>query len=65
MFRRIASFTVNLARRLFKSPPPERPFAQVLAPVGRGPRPRSGAVALLEPREDQLTDLQAKWRIGS
>jgi hypothetical protein len=63
MFRRIASFTINLARRLFKSQPPERPYSDVFVPLGQGPRPRSGAVALLEPREPQLTDLQAKWRI--
>ena len=62
MFRRFASFTINLARRWFKSPPPERPYAQVPVLVGGGPRPRSGAVALLEPREPQLTNLQSKWR---
>jgi hypothetical protein len=62
MFRRIASFTLNLARRLFRSQPPERPYAEVLVPVGRGPRPRSGAIALEEPQEPRLTDLQANRR---
>lgn len=63
MFRRIASFTVELARRWFRPQPPERPNAEVLVPIGRGPRPRSGAVALAEPREPRMTDLQAKWRV--
>lgn len=62
MFRRIAAFTLSMARRLFRSQPPERPYAEVLVPVGRGPRPRSGAVALEEPRDIQLTNLQGKWR---
>jgi hypothetical protein len=64
MFRRIASFTLNLARRLFKSQPPERPFADVLVPVRRGPRPRSGAAALEEPRETKGTDLRSKWSVS-
>jgi len=60
MLRKIANFTLNLARRLFRIQPPERPFADVLAPIGHGPRPRSGAVALEEPREPGHTDIRGK-----
>ena len=45
MFRRFASFAASVARRLFKSPPPERPFAEVPVPVSSGPKPRSGVGA--------------------
>lgn len=62
MFRRVASSAVSVARRLFKSPPPERPLAEVPVPVGRGPSPRSGAVALEEPRDVEISDLRSKWK---
>ncbi|HZQ90959.1 MAG TPA: hypothetical protein VFA60_04130 [Terriglobales bacterium] len=37
-------------RRRRASPPPD-PYADVLAPLRRGPRPRSGAAAVAEPDE--------------
>lgn len=60
MFRRFASFAVSVARRLFKNPPPERPYAEVPVPVGSGPKPRSGAIALEEPRDVEISDLRFK-----
>jgi hypothetical protein len=62
MFRRFASFAASGARRLFKSPPPERPFAEVPVPVSNGPKPRSGVVALEEPRDVEISDLRSKWK---
>lgn len=62
MLRRFASFAVSVARRLFGNLPPERPMAEVLVPVGSGPGPRSGAVALEEPRDAQFSDLRSKWK---
>lgn len=60
MLRRIASFAVSFARRLFKSSPPDHPFAEVPVGVGGGPKPRSGAVALEEPRDAKFSDLRSK-----
>lgn len=63
MFKRISSFAANLARRLFRKRPPDpRPFAEVRAPLRRGPSSRGGAVALEEPRESRVTDLRGKLR---
>jgi len=36
-----------------ESPPPKDPHAYKLAPVVRGPKNRSGAIALDEPDEDE------------
>ncbi len=46
----LASLLASLVRKLFRSTPPRQwPLAGVRQPLGRGPRPRSGAVALKEP----------------
>jgi len=44
----------DLARRIFRKPNPEPldPYADKLAPLRRGPRPRSGATAVAEPEEE-------------
>jgi hypothetical protein len=60
MFRQIVSFAGSFARRLFKSPAPERPLAEVPVIVGGGPKPRSVAVALEEPRDAKFSDLRSK-----
>ena len=64
MLGRFASFAVSVARRLFRNLPPERPWAEVPVPVGSGPQPRSGAVALEEPRDVQFSDLRSKWKVS-
>jgi hypothetical protein len=50
----LASLLASLVRKLFRSTPPSQeppkwPLTGVRQPLGRGPRPRSGAVALKEP----------------
>ncbi len=50
----LASLLSSLIHRLFRSTPPKQdppkwPLTGVRQPLGRGPRPRSGAVALKEP----------------
>jgi hypothetical protein len=50
----LASLLSSLIHKLFRSTPPNQeppkwPLAGVRQPLGRGPRPRSGAVALKEP----------------
>ncbi len=64
MFRRIASFAVSVARRLLRSRPPEHPLAEVLVPVGSGPKPRSGAISLEEPRDVEISNLRSKWKLS-
>jgi hypothetical protein len=39
----------RLASRIPPHSEPPRPFADIMAPLNRGPRPRAGAVALREP----------------
>ena len=46
----LASLVSKLWRKTPETPePPQWPLAGVRQPLGRGPRPRSGAVALKEP----------------
>jgi hypothetical protein len=50
----LANFLSSLMHKLFRSmppgpEPPKWPQAGVRQPLGRGPKPRSGAVALKEP----------------
>jgi hypothetical protein len=50
----LASLLSSLLHKLFRSTPPNPeppkwPLTGVRQPLGRGPRPRSGAVALKEP----------------
>jgi len=50
----LASLLHSLVRKLFRSTPPKQepprwPLAGVRQPLGDGPKPRSGAVALKEP----------------
>ncbi len=62
MLRRIASLAVSAVRRLFETPPPERPTAEVRVPIQGGPGPRSGAITLEEPRDAKFSDLRSKWK---
>ncbi len=57
----------NRMKRLFRKltgrndpHPPPYPFADKLAPVGQGPRNRSGAVALQEPPPPTNTDARGR-----
>jgi hypothetical protein len=50
----LSSFLSSLIHKIFRSTPPKQdppkwPLAGVRQPLARGPRPRSGAVALKEP----------------
>jgi hypothetical protein len=50
LLRFLAGLAAKLSRALpRKSEPPQWPLAGVRQPLGRGPRPRSGAVAMKEP----------------
>lgn len=59
LFNRMTRFFRKLVRR-DNPQPPERPFADNLVPINRGPRNRSGAVALEEPLPP--TNTQAKGK---
>ena len=55
---------LNALKRLWRrKPEPQDPYhySHVLAPVGRGPRGRSAAVALEEPRESKPTRAFGRW----
>lgn len=50
----LASLLSSLIHKLFRTTPPKQdppkwPLAGVRLPLGRGPRPRNGAIALKEP----------------
>ena len=59
LFNRMTRFFRKLARR--DGPlPPERPHSEKLVPINRGPRNRSGAVALEEPVPPTNTHAKGK-----
>lgn len=59
LFNRMTRFFRKLVRP--DDPlPPERPYSEKLVPINRGPRNRSGAVALEEPLPP--TNTQAKGK---
>ena len=59
LFNRMTRFFRKLVRR--EDPqPPERPYAEKLVPINRGPKNRSGAVALEEPLTPTNTSAQGR-----
>lgn len=59
LFNRMTRFFRKLIRR--EDPqPPERPYSEKLVPINRGPRNRSGAVALEEPLPPSNTNAQSR-----
>jgi hypothetical protein len=58
LFNRMTRFFRKLVRR--DDPPSEPPYSEKLVPINRGPRNRSGAVALEEPLPPTNTKAKGK-----